>query len=382
MPSILDVFSGCGGLSLGAHQAGFSTALAIDVDSLLTSSFSLNFPDTTLLRKDICSVDAGTLKTFLPNGVDGVVGGPPCQAFSEMGRRNAEDPRRQLVWEFFRIVVLARPKFFLFENVRGLGFDKNVTLLEAGLELLPEQWTIFGPHYMNAADFGAPTRRERLFVFGFDRDQMEVPKEKALIRRCDVSVSVRDAISDLVTASATGDDDAGFDHWKYDGRRAVSKYARGMRSPAGSFTGHRKTIHSKETLKRFEALPQGKSDPIGKYARLSWDGLCPTLRAGTGSDHGSHQAVRPVHPVLNRVITPREAARLQGFPDEFLFHPTVWHSCRMIGNSVSPIIARALFRRIVRMLDSGRMSNKDGRSADTGASVQVDGPSSLQEHRA
>jgi len=388
MPSILDVFSGCGGLSLGAHQAGFTTALAIDADPLLTSSFSLNFPSATLLREDICRVDAAALKHFVPNGVDGVVGGPPCQAFSEMGRRNADDPRRELVLEFFRMVTLICPRFFLFENVRGLGFEKNVRILEAGLDLLPSTWTIFGPHLLNAADFGAPTRRERLFVFGFDRNEMEVPKERALIRRSDVSVSVRDAISDLATASGCGDDDAGFDRWKYDGRKTVSRYARGMRSPSGWFTGHRKTVHTEKTLKRFSALPQGKSDTIGKYARLSWNGLCPTLRAGTGSDRGSHQAVRPIHPEQDRVISPREAARLQGFPDDFLFHPTIWHSCRMIGNSVSPIIAKALLRRIARALEiaprSGmnQVPEKNGRSTDAGAPIQVDGSGAFKEHYA
>lgn len=350
MPSILDVYSGCGGLSLGAHGAGFTTALAIDADPLLTSSFSLNFPGAKLLRQDVRKIDAATIKAELPEALDGVVGGPPCQAFSEMGRRDARDPRRDLVPEFFRIVKLARPKFFLFENVRGLGFEENIDLLEAGLELLPSTWTILGPHILNAADFGAPTRRRRLFAFGFNRNEMDIPEEKILIRKTGVDVSVRDAIADLATASADGFDEREFDFWKYDGRRAASDYALGMRSRSGRFTGHRKTAHTEKTLKRFSALPQGKNDKIGKYARLSWDGLCPTLRAGTGNDRGSYQAVRPIHPIEDRVITPREAARLQGFPDNFLFHPTVWHSCRMIGNSVSPIIARVLLKRIARHL--------------------------------
>jgi DNA (cytosine-5)-methyltransferase 1 len=87
-------------------------------------------------------------------------------------------------------------------------------------------------------------------------------------------------------------------------------------------------------------------DKIGRHPRLAWGGQCPTLRAGTGADRGSYQSVRPIHPSENRVITVREAARLQGFPDSHLFHPTVWHSFRMIGNSVSPIIAKAVFQAI------------------------------------
>src|SRR5262249_12669986 len=159
--------------SLGAHHAGFKTAMAIDSDPLLASSFHLNFPRAKLYPHDIRKVEAATIRAFLPNGVDGVVGGPPCQAFSEMGRRHSRDPRRKLIGDFFRIVKLARPKFFLFENVRGLSFERNIGLLEAGLDSLPSSWKIIGPHLLNAADFGAPTRRLRLFVFGFDTRKVD-----------------------------------------------------------------------------------------------------------------------------------------------------------------------------------------------------------------
>lgn len=352
MPTILDIFSGCGGLSLGAHRAGFLTALAIDADPLLSSSFCFNFPKSRLLRRDVRTVDGSVIKTLLPDGVDGVVGGPPCQAFSEMGRRAADDPRRELVREYFRMVRLIRPKFFLFENVRGLGFAENRHLLDDGLSMLPSSWTIVGPQVLNAADFGAPTRRLRLFVFGFDRNAVDPPSADDLFAKPGTATTVCDAIGDLASAAFLGDDERGFDFWKYDGRRRVSAYASKMRSRSGRFTGHRKTKHTKGTLDRFAKLQPGQNDKVGKYARLTWNGLCPTLRAGTGSDRGSYQAVRPIHPSEDRVITPREAARLQGFPDDFLFHPTVWHSCRMIGNSVSPIIAEVLLKRIAFALKS------------------------------
>jgi DNA (cytosine-5)-methyltransferase 1 len=95
----------------------------------------------------------------------------------------------------------------------------------------------------------------------------------------------------------------------------------------------------------------GGVDAVGRHQRLDWRGQCPTLRAGTGSDRGSYQSVRPIHPEHDRVITVREAARLQGFPDRHMFHPTTWHSFRMIGNSVSPIIARAIFGAIAERFD-------------------------------
>jgi DNA (cytosine-5)-methyltransferase 1 len=105
------------------------------------------------------------------------------------------------------------------------------------------------------------------------------------------------------------------------------------------------TVHETEVVARFRDLEPGQKDEVSKAVRLDPNGFCPTLRAGTGPDRGSYQAVRPVHYGEPRVITPREAARLQGFPDWFVFHPTKWHSFRQIGNSVSPIVAEHLLRK-------------------------------------
>ena len=110
------------------------------------------------------------------------------------------------------------------------------------------------------------------------------------------------------------------------------------------------TAHGAEIAGRYARVETGKRDPVSKSSRLDLDGFCPTLRAGTGPDRGSYQAVRPIHPTEGRVITPREAARLQGFPDWFQFDPTKWHSFRQIGNSVSPILAERIFAVIARAL--------------------------------
>lgn len=349
-PKILDLFAGCGGFSLGAHAAGFETVLGIDIDSILTSSFNANFPNSKLLLQDIRSISSSSFVEMGCSNLDGVVGGPPCQAFSEMGVRDADDPRRELIAEYFRVVRGCRPKFFVFENVRGLGFPKNIGLLTRELNALGDEWTIVGPKVINAADFGAPTKRLRLFVFGFRHDVMKVPKESDLTEVVTQTVTVKDAIADLVHARFTGRDETGADLWQYDLRRNVSKYAAKLRSASGEFTGHAKTKHTTSTLKRFAAVAPGSVDPVGKYQRLKWDGFCPTLRAGTGNDRGSYQAVRPLHPQFDRVITPREAARLQGFPDSFKFHKTIWHSSRMIGNSVSPVVSEVLMSRILKYL--------------------------------
>jgi DNA (cytosine-5)-methyltransferase 1 len=164
--------------------------------------------------------------------------------------------------------------------------------------------------------------------------------------------TVAQAIGDLVGAKQlrSNPNGADIDQWKIDGRRSSSCYAKALRSPDGTFTSHRITLHTPAVLARFAATAPGGYEKIGRHPRLAADGQCPTLRAGTGVEKGSFQSVRPIHPTENRVITVREAARLQGFPDNHIFHPTVWHSFRMIGNSVSPIIAKAMFLAVANAL--------------------------------
>jgi DNA (cytosine-5)-methyltransferase 1 len=202
---------------------------------------------------------------------------------------------------------------------------------------------------LNAADFGAATHRRRLFVFGFNTRKVNTPDINVLTAPSAERVTVRQAINDLGGASPTGISTEGFCEWRYKRTPTVSLYAHRMRSATDSFTGHSKTRHTPPTVARFAKTSPGKTDPVGRYPRLAWGGTCPTLRAGTGSDRGSYQAVRPIHPSEDRVITVREAARLQGFPDDFLFHPTTWHSCRMIGNSVSPVMAERLLAKILSL---------------------------------
>ncbi|MBC8792755.1 MAG: DNA (cytosine-5-)-methyltransferase [Tagaea sp. CACIAM 22H2] len=350
LPTLLDLFCGCGGFTLGAHSAGFETALSVDIDPNLTFSFQKNFPSASLRLTDIASITATSIKRDVAKPIDGIIGGPPCQGFSSIGRQDANDPRRNLLVDFFRLVRDIEPKFFLMENVRGLGYERNRHVLDHGISLLPSKYKILGPMVVNCADFGAPTSRPRLFVFGYDPNRMS-PMNEAMFAGNGRSNTVRDAIADLYYFSDAGFDDEGYDLWKSQPELELSEYARALRGRTRIITGHKKTPHRPEISKRFSTVKPGDKDEVGKHVRLSWGGKCPTLRAGTGSDRGSYQSVRPIHPSQNRVITVREAARIQGFPDAFRFHPTVWHSFRMIGNSVSPILATELLSRIQARLE-------------------------------
>lgn len=360
--TVVDLFSGCGGFSLGAQHAGFRVVAAFDNDPVLTSSYPYNFPQTKLFLTDVRSLTGNAIRAAASGPIDGIIGGPPCQGFSDIGRRDPSDPRRALLDEFFRIVMEVRPSFFVMENVRGLAYSDARFVLDAALRRVTNDYDILGPQIWNAADFGAATNRSRLFVVGVQRDRCEPMVEDDIgTLRCQPA-TVWDAVADLDGAIAVGDDN-GFDVWRIASRRPVSAYARVLRCWNFLFTGHRATVHSEHVISRFMNVPEGGVDEVGRHPRLRWSGQCPVIRAGTGADRGSHQALRPIHPEQPRVITVREAARLQGFPDAHRFHSTIWHSFRMIGNSVSPIIAKAILAGVGRKLSLAMTAAGGGREA-------------------
>ena len=345
---LVDIFSGCGGFSLGARQAGFKVVAAFDNDPILASSYPYNFPDIQLIFRDATELDGDAVRAVTGGRIDGIIGGPPCQGFSVIGRRDPEDPRRWLLGHFFRVVREVRPSFFVMENVTGLAYSNARGALDEALRQVDE-YAILGPQIWDAGQFGAATNRSRLFVIGIHRDcggRLRVEDMDALKQK---PATVRAAIGDLEGARPVGEED-GFDVWRIAGLGRTFDYARALHSSSGHFTGHRMTIHSKHVMTRFDNLPEGGVDPVGRHPRLAWSAQSPAIRAGTGADRGSYQAVRPIHPRHPRVITVREAARLQGFPDNHRFHPTIWHSFRMIGNSVSPFMARAIFMAINKTL--------------------------------
>ena len=358
-PRIVDLFCGGGGFSRGAHIAGFDVVAAYDQDPILTSAFARNFPGTPLYLRNIAWLSGERIRRDAGR-VDGIIGGPPCQGFSEIGKRVLTDPRRSLLRHFFRLVTNVRPDFFIMENVRGLGFPDARPILDAAIDLVRPDYDVLGPIVWDAASFGAATTRPRLFVIGTAkslRRPMTREHVEAVFRP---AATVRDAIEDLELARSIGEID-GFDNWRTTRPWRPSSYAASLRR-GGLFTGHRATEHSGNVTKRFAALAQGAVDPVGRHKRLSWNSQCPTLRAGTGVEKGSFQSVRPIHPDHPRVITVREAARLQGFPDNHLFHPTIWHSFRMIGNSVSPIMGAAILSAIHSRLYNGCSVDRNANS--------------------
>jgi DNA (cytosine-5)-methyltransferase 1 len=362
LPTVIDLFCGAGGFSLGACQAGFKVVASVDADETLTSSYKNNFPNSKLLIADISKLSTDTLLrnagTSSSTVIDGIIGGPPCQGFSTIGKRNKSDPRNTLLIHFFRIVAGIRPKFFVMENVPGLVAKTADDIIGKAISNL-KGYQVIGPLCVDANDLGAPTRRKRIVVIGYDPTQVGGITE-ADVRSLYVlkKTTVREAIADLPEPSVEP-------IAPYRTLRALSEYARrsralptdGVGSSAARIrtlservSGLQITLHTSQVLERFKQVAPGRTDEVSRCVRLSWDKAAPTLRAGTGPERGSFQSVRPIHPSRPRVITVREAARLQGFPDWFDFHQTKWHSFRMIGNSVSPIMAEALLRLIAKRL--------------------------------
>lgn len=369
MHRVVDLFCGCGGLSLGAHLAGMRSAYAADIDNNLRSAFRRNFGSGVAERLDLASVRATTLNHRVgETDLSGVIGGPPCQGFSVMGRGADDDPRNTLVVRFVELAVSLKPAFFLLENVPGLMAERHRRTREAALNAITAPYEFIGPIKLNAADFGAATKRQRVLIIGFDPNKMERIAENDLTDTTSnfPHTTVRDAIDDLRLGHSEPKFVGGFSWSKLGKLDSCGDYARKMRSapPIGMLprfaremyergytTGFDLTQHTPTTTERFAATEQGTQEAISRYYRLDWMKSAPTLRAGTGSDRGSYQAARPIHPEEPRVITVREAARIQGFPDWFLFHPTKWHSHRMIGNSVSPVFSEAIFKVIRAKLD-------------------------------
>lgn len=336
----VDLFCGTGGFSRGAIAAGFDVVAAFDIDPNLTYSHHHNFPDTKLYLEDVSQLSGADILIKSGGEIDLMFGGPPCQGFSMMGKRKTDDPRRELLGHFFRLVSEVKPAVFVMENVEGLLFGEAKNVLDNALHYVSD-YVVLDPIVLDASDFGAATKRKRAFIIGYDPARC-FPITKELIDSCKTKpATVADALSGLNSCSSIGGND-GFDVWRLGKNVSLSDYARGLADKTRLFTGNQLTAHTEQVVARFATLLPGKTDSIGKHPRLKLDGQCPTLRAGTGSDKGSHQSLRPIHPSENRVITVREAARLQGFCDQHRFHPTIWHSFRQIGNSVSPIIATAV----------------------------------------
>ena len=361
-PIGIDLFAGAGGLSLGFEAAGFDIVAAVELDPIHCAAHKFNFPHTVTICNSVVDVTGDEIRKRAKIGkkeVDVLFGGAPCQGFSLIGKRAMDDPRNQLVYHFVRLVKELRPKYFVFENVKGLTVGTHRRFLEEIIEAFQEVgYAVQLPYkVLNAADYGVPQSRQRLFLMGTRKGQKQPSYPEPTGH-----ATVRQAIGDL--PEAENFPELMRRDWVKAKYGRPSPYAAVLRGKAldprdfsyprifdpSLITSSTLTVHTELSKQRFIETSNGTTEPISRFLKLDLDGVCNTLRAGTASDRGAFTSPRPIHPTSPRVITVREAARLHSYPDWFRFHATKWHGFRQIGNSVPPYLARAVAAELIQAL--------------------------------
>ncbi len=345
---VLDLFCGAGGFSYGMDKnPHFQTIVALDIDEKAAETFKKNMPQAEVLVGDITDVSVREKVIDLSQkaGINMVIGGPPCQGYSMKGKKlGLKDPRNFLFREYLNLVRELQPKVFVIENVKGLLLASNGWFKEEILKAIEELGYVVEYGVLNAEDFGVPQSRERtIFICSKDRRiTLPIPNEKQ-------HVSVRDAISDL-SYLESGEGDFEQDYIT----KPQTDYQRLMRARSKKLYNHKASNHKQVAIDKLKLIPpeQGKeflpSEMYGNqkfkttWGRLKWDDVSPTIDTRfDASSNGTNN-----HPFLNRAITPREAARIQSFDDNFIFYGSKVYVRRQIGNAVPPLLAKAIADQI------------------------------------
>lgn len=348
---LLDIFSGAGGLSLGFEQAGFSIGLGVDFNAQALETFKKNHHSAEIICGDLLNDDIKhqIINFCKENNIKGILGGPPCQGFSLKGKKlGLADERNYLFREYLKIVKEIEPDFIVMENVKALVNTANgyfISEIKNELQNLGLNTFI---KVLNAKDYGVPQNRERVFIVGIKNKVFDF---NSIIK--EPEMNVYDAISDLCFLNS-GEGDFK-QNYKID---ISSNYQKEMRKESAFLYNHHATNHSELALYKLSLIrPEGDKNDLPKelkgnqkfnttWGRLKWKEVSPTI--DTRFDTPSNG--RNSHPFLNRAITPREAARLQSFPDNFIFYGKKTEICKQIGNAVPPKLAFSIANAIKNKL--------------------------------
>ncbi len=396
-PTFLDLFCGCGGFSLGMVRAGFQCLAAIDFNAEAIATLRANFPrlgeerarheDLTTFRPERLAEIIGT------DRVDVIVGGPPCQGFSTArqvdganhGERLKADPRRQLFRELLRYVEFFQPRVFVMENVLGLRTAAGGEYFTAVQHEARRLGQAHGrPGYRvhgqveDAYALGVPQKRQRQLIIGVRSDLPGYfPPDLRPAKRARPGTNLGAAIGDLPPIPAGGGEEKrAYDRWWR--RNALAQFGAAARNylfkvlevrKARQLTAHRARPHSARDLRDFARLTEGQSSAqamragiefefpykkttfTDRYTRQSRHAPCSTIVA-----HLSKDGLMFIHPRQNRSLTPREAARVQSFPDWFQFPVPRTHQFRLIGNAVPPLVSEAVGDAIRAFLRGQRVA--------------------------
>lgn len=356
---ILDLFSGAGGFSFGIDKVNnFQTVLGLDIDKNAIETFNYNIKGAEGIVGDITEIE--TQKKLIEKAknlnVNMIIGGPPCQGFSLKGKlKGLEDPRNFLFLEFIKIVEEIKPEVFVIENVKNLINAVDGYFIREIRERFEGLGYIVNDGVLNAKNYGVPQSRERAIIIGSKKRSIVLPQNEL-----NNYVTVRDAISDLSYLNS-GEGEIISEYIN----KPMTDYQKKMHGTYLQF--HRATNHSRKALEKLMMVPpegdktaipielHGKQKFTTTWSRLIWDDISPTI--DTRFDTPSNG--RNSHPELHRAITPREAARLQSFPDEFIFKGPKTSVCTQIGNAVPPLLAEAIAKSIIAAYKDERLVNKD-----------------------
>lgn len=311
---VVDLFSGAGGMSLGFQQAGFQILSAVEVVPIAAETHHLNFPDSHIHCGDIAEYNP--LEVVKKKEVKVVVGGPPCQGFSVAGKRDPNDPRNKLFREFVRVVDALRPDYFVMENVPGILTMQNGKVAEAILEAFADiGYNSVSIAILETATLGVAQLRSRAIFIG-NAKGMPNPFPAPILDK-ENFIPIEDAISDLPAMSPIPE------------------------------INHEWTKHSKQFIERISKVKPGESlypTFLDAYKRQYLGVPSMTIKENHGGTH--------IHPTLDRCISAREMARLQSFPDSFIFAGSMKKAMWQIGNAVAPLMAEAIGKALIPFLES------------------------------
>lgn len=330
----IDLFSGAGGFSLGFDRQGFKNIFSIDIENDFCQTYKVNFPHHNLIQKDISSLTEHEIISLTNHEkIDVIIGGPPCQGFSiagNIGRKFIDDPRNKLFKEFVRIVSIVNPKYFVMENVARLFTHNSNQTREEIIKDFNKLGYYVEAKILNSADFGVPQIRKRvIFIGSKNKNNIMFPKKTHTIYK-----TVKEALHDLPKLSSAEE---------------------------SNIQNHKAMNHSAQMLQKMSFINDGgnrenipidlrpKSGDVRKY--IKYDSSKPSITI-TGD-------MRKVfHYNQNRALTVRELARLQTFPDNFVFKGNGISQQQQVGNAVPPLMAEAI-AKCIKDIDNANNKNKD-----------------------
>lgn len=342
----VDIFSGAGGMSLGASQAGIDVRLAIEVDPHAAATYSRNHPHTKMLNENIQKFNRIDLRHGRAERI--LFGGPPCQGFSTSNQktRSLSNQDNWLFHEFIRIAASWKPEWIVFENVRGMTeTEHGVFLSEIITHLERLKYTVVF-WILNSADYGIPQKRFRLFIIGSRHGRKPSQPNPTHPNPITVNEAIHD-LPDLQNGS-----NLLVSRYK---SRPKSEYAKMMRGNLTKCTNHQITRNAPHIIERYKHIPQG-----GNWEDIPLElmhNYTDCTRCHTGIYHrlapdspsiviGNYRKNMLIHPTQDRGLSVREAARLQSFPDWYTFEGSIGFQQQQVGNAVPPLLAQKVFEAI------------------------------------